>query len=202
MFWYPSENYKKLLEAIDTKHQKGILDFTRFKTVAVQSTYCTFMELRDRLLAEGLKFPNDRFDCKPKFTFSTPTLQSSGEITDTRITFKSEFPLTQTDLDNGVLSVDPVGTTVQYTDFNCSLEPLDATKVNCSVKITSTQEQSDKNLKLKFHKDLGNGRIIQSSATITGYLIDTQVPKPAQLDIDTSSGIHTPTVTLRSFEDV
>jgi len=77
VFWYPSENYKKLLEAIDTKHQAGILDFTRFKTVAVQSTYCTFMELRDRLLAEGLKFPNDRFDCKPKFTFSAPTLQSS-----------------------------------------------------------------------------------------------------------------------------
>ena len=97
---------------------------------------------------------SDKFDCKPKFTFSAPTLQSSGEITDTRITFKSEFPLTQTDLDNGVLSVDPVETTVQYSNFNCSLEPLDATKVNCNVKITSTQEQSDKNLKLKFYKNL------------------------------------------------
>ena len=97
---------------------------------------------------------SDKFDCKPKFTFNAPTLQSSGTITDTTITFKSEFPLTQSDLDNGVLSVDPVGTTVQYSNFNCSLEPLDATKVNCSVKITSTQEQSDKNLKLKFYKNL------------------------------------------------
>ncbi|MFC2695695.1 MAG: BspA family leucine-rich repeat surface protein, partial [Candidatus Absconditicoccaceae bacterium] len=203
IYRYPSENYKKLLEAIDAKHQAGILDFTKLRHVGVQSTYCTFADLRDRLISEGLNIRGqDKFDCKPKFTFTTPTLQSSGTITDTRITFKSEFPLTQSDLDNGVLSVDPVGTTVQYSNFACSLEPLDATKVNCSVKITSTQEQSDKNLKLKFYKNLGNNRIIQTSALIIGYLIDTQAPKPAQLDIDTSSGIHTPTVTLRSFEDV
>ena len=203
IYRYPSENYKKLLEAIDAKHQAGILDFTKLRHVGVQSTYCTFADLRDRLISEGLNIRwQDKFDCKPKFTFNAPILQSSGEITDTRITFKSEFPLTQSDLDNGVLSVDPVGTTVQYSNFACSLEPLDATKVNCSVKITSTQEQSDKNLKLKFYKNLWNNRIIQSSATITGYLIDTQAPKPAQLDIDTTSGIHTPTVTLRSFEDV
>ena len=203
IYRYPSENYKKLLEAIDAKHQAGILDFTKLRHIGVQSTYCTFADLRDRLISEGLNiWWQDRFDCKPKFTFTTPTLQSSGEITDTRITFKSEFPLTQSDLDNGVLSVDPVGTTAQYSNFACSLGPLDATKVNCSVKITSTQEQSDKNLKLKFYKNLWNNRIIQSSASITGYLIDTQAPKPAQLDIDTSSGIHTPTVTLRSFEDV
>ena len=203
IYRYPSENYKKLLETIDAKHQAGILDFTKLRHIGVQSTYCTFADLRDRLISEGLNiWWQDRFDCKPKFTFTTPTLQSSGEITDTTITFKSEFPLTQTDLDNGALSVDPVGTTVQYSNFNCSLEPLDATKVNCSVKITSTQEQSDKNLKLKFYKNLWNNRIIQTSALITGYLIDTQAPKPAQLDIDTSSGIHTPTVTLKTFEDV
>ena len=203
IYRYPSENYKKLLEAIDAKHQAGILDFTKLRHVGVQSTYCTFADLRDRLISEGLNIRwQDKFDCKPKFTFNAPTLQSSGEITDTRITFKSEFPLTQSDLDNGVLSVDPVGTTVQYSNFACSLEPLDATKVNCSVKITSTQEQSDKNLKLKFYKNLWNNRIIQSSGILTGYLIDTQAPKPAQLDIDTTSGIHTPTVTLRSFEDV
>ena len=203
IYRYPSENYKKLLEAIDAKHQAGILDFTKLRHIGVQSTYCTFADLRDRLISEGLNiWWQDRFDCKPKFTFTTPTLQSSGTITDTTITFKNEYPLTQTDLDNGVLSVDPVGTTAQYSNFACSLEPLDATKVNCSVKITSTQEQSDKNLKLKFYKNLWNNRIIQSSGILTGYLIDTQAPKPAQLDIDTSSGIHTPTVTLRSFEDV
>ncbi len=203
IYRYPSENYKKLLEAIDAKHQAGILDFTKLRHIGVQSTYCTFADLRDRLISEGLNiWWQDRFDCKPKFTFTTPTLQSSWTITDTTITFKSEFPLTQSDLDNGALSVDPVGTTVQYSNFACSLEPLDATKVNCSVKITSTQEQSDKNLKLKFYKNLWNNRIIQTSALITGYLIDTQAPKPAQLDIDTTSGIHTPTVTLRSFEDV
>ena len=203
IYRYPSENYKKLLEAIDAKHQAGILDFTKLRHVGVQSTYCTFADLRDRLISEGLNIRwQDKFDCKPKFTFTTPTLQSSWTITDTTITFKSEFPLTQSDLDNGALSVDPVGTTVQYSNFACSLEPLDATKVNCSVKITSTQEQSDKNLKLKFYKNLWNNRIIQTSALITGYLIDTQAPKPAQLDIDTTLGIHTPTVTLRSFEDV
>ena len=203
IYRYPSENYKKLLEAIDAKHQAGILDFAKLRHIGVQSTYCTFADLRDRLISEGLNiWWQDRFDCKPKFTFTTPTLQSSGTITDTTITFKNEYPLTQTDLDNGVLSVDPMGTTVQYSNFSCSLEPLDATKVNCSVKITSTQEQSNKNLKLKFYKNLWNNRIIQTSALITGYLIDTQAPKPAQLDIDTTSGIHTPTVTLRSFEDV
>ena len=203
IYRYPSENYKKLLEAIDAKHQAGILDFAKLRHIGVQSTYCTFADLRDRLISEGLNiWWQDRFDCKPKFTFTTPTLQSSGTITDTTITFKNEYPLTQTDLDNGALSVDPIGTTVQYSDFVCSLEPLDATKVNCSVKITSTQEQSDKNLKLKFYKNLWNNRIIRTSALITGYLIDTQAPKPAQLDIDTSSGIHTPTVTLKTFEDV
>ena len=203
IYRYPSENYKKLLEAIDAKHQAGILDFTKLRHIGVQSTYCTFADLRDRLISEGLNiWWQDRFDCKPKFPFTTPTLQSSGTITDTTITFKNEYPLTQTDLDNGALSVDPVGTTVQYSNFSCSLEPLDATKVNCSVKITSTQEQSDKNLKLKFYKNLWNNRIIQTSALITGYLIDTQAPKPAQLDIDTTSGIHTPTVTLKIFEDV
>ena len=203
IYRYPSENYKKLLEAIDAKHQAGILDFTKLRHIGVQSTYCTFADLRDRLISEGLNiWWQDRFDCKPQFTFTTPTLQSSGTITDTTITFMNEFPLTQTDLDNGALSVDHVGTTVQYSNFACSLEPLDATKVNCSVKITSTQEQSDKNLKLKFYKDLWNNRIIQTSALITGYLIDTQAPKPAHVEIDTTPGIHTPTITLKTFEDV
>ena len=201
-YWYPSENYKKILQAIKVAYTAGTLNFSKFRILWVESTYCDFYGLRDELSSAWLQIVSDKFDCKPKFTFTTPTLQSSWTITDTTITFKSEFPLIQTDLDNGVLSVDPVGTTVQYSNFACSLEPLDATKVNCSVKITSTQEQSDKNLKLKFYKNLWNNRIIQTSALITGYLIDTQAPKPAQLDIDTSSGIHTPTVTLRSFEDV
>ena len=201
-YWYPSENYKKILQAIKVAYTAGTLNFSKFRILWVESTYCDFYGLRDELISAGLQIVSDKFDCEPKITATAPTLQSSGEITDTRITFRSEFPLTQTDLDNGALSVDPVGTTVQYSNFNCSLEPLDATKVNCSVKITSTQEQSDKNLKLKFYKNLWNNRIIQTSALITGYLIDTQAPKPAQLDINTSSGIHTPTVTLRSFEDV
>ena len=124
IYRYPSENYKKLLEAIDTKHQAGILDFAKLRHIGVQSTYCTFADLRDRLISEGLNiWWQDRFDCKPKFTFTTPTLQSSGTITDTTITFKNEYSLTQTDLDNGALSVDPIGTTVQYSDFVCSLEP-------------------------------------------------------------------------------
>ena len=201
-YWYPSENYKKILQAIKVAYTAGTLNFSKFRILWVESTYCDFYGLRDELSSAWLQIVSDKFDCKPKITATAPTLQSSWTITDTRITFKSEFPLTQTDLDNGVLSVDPVGTTVQYSNFSCSLEPLDATKVNCSVKITSTQEQSDKNLKLKFYKNLWNNRIIQTSALITGYLIDTQAPKPAQLDIDTTSGIHTPTVTLRSFEDV
>ena len=201
-YWYPSQNYKKILQAIKTAHDAGTLSFSNFRILGIQSTYCDSYGLRDELSSAWLQIVSDKFDCEPKITATAPTLQSSGEITDTTITFKSEFPLTQTDLDNGVLSVDPVGTTVQYSNFACSLEPLDATKVNCSVKITSTQEQSDKNLKLKFYKNLWNNRIIQTSALITGYLIDTQAPKPAQLDIDTTSGIHTPTVTLKTFEDV
>ena len=201
-YWYPSENYKKILQAIKVAYTAGTLNFSKFRILWVESTYCDFYGLRDELISAGLQIVSDKFDCEPKITATAPTLQSSGTITDTTITFKSEFPLTQTDLDNGALSVDPVGTTVQYSNFNCSLEPLDATKVNCSVKITSTQEQSDKNLKLKFYKNLWNNRIIQTSALITGYLIDTQAPKPAQLDIDTTSGIHTPTVTLKTFEDV
>ncbi len=202
IYRYPSENYKKLLEAIDAKHQAGILDFTKLRHIGVQSTYCTFADLRDRLISEGLNIRwQDKFDCKAQFSVNTPTLQSNREITDTTFTFKNLYPLTNADLNNWVLSIDPAKTTVEYSDFNCTLDPSDDKVVHCTIKISSTHERPNGKIWIKFLKTVEWGREITASIQAIGYLIDTQAPKPAQVEIDTTPWIHSPRVTLKSAED-
>ena len=202
VYRYPSENYQKLLEAIDTKHQAGILDFTKFRSVAVQSTYCTFAALRDKLVSEGLNIQRqDLFDCKPEFSITQPTLRRNREITDTTFTFKNLYPLTNADINNWVLSIDPAKTTVEYSDFNCTLDPSDDKIVHCTIKISSTHERPNGKIWIKFLKTVEWGREIKASIQATRYLIDTQAPKPAQVEIDTTPWIHSPRVTLKSAED-
>ena len=200
VYRYPSENYQKLLEAIDAKHQAGILDFTKFRDVAVQSTYCTFAALRDKLVSEGLNIQRqDLFDCKAQFSVNAPTLQSSGEITDTRFTFKSLYPLTQADLDAGVFSIDSAPqTTVDHSPLDCKLDDSDDKVAHCTVKITSTHERPNGKIWIKFSKKVEWGREIKASVQASGYLIDTQAPKLAQLKIDTNNGteIDKPTIFL------
>ena len=203
IYRYPSENYQKLLEAIDAKHQAGILDFTKFRSVAIQSTYCTFAALRDKLVSEGLDIQrNDGFDCKPEFLITQPTLQSSGEITDTIITFKSLYPLTQADLDAGVFSIDSAPqTTVDHLD--CKLDNSDDKVAHCTIKITSTDEKPNGKIWIKFSKTVEWGRKIEASVQASGYLIDTRAPKVAQLKIDTNNGteIDKPTIFLSKLPD-
>ena len=205
IYRYPSENYQKLLEAIDAKHQAGILDFTKFRSVAIQSTYCTFAALRDKLVSEGLDIQrNDGFDCKPEFLITQPTLQSSGEITDTIITFKSLYPLTQADLDAGVFSIDSAPqTTVDHSPLDCKLDDSDDKVAHCTVKITSTHENPNGKIWIKFSKTVEWGRKIEASVQASGYLIDTQPPKRAQLKIDTNNGteIDKPTIFLPKLPD-
>ena len=204
IYRYPSENYKKLLEAIDAKHQAGILDFAKLRHIGVQSTYCTFADLRDRLISEGLNiWWQDRFDCKPEFLITQPTLQSSGKITDTRFTFKSLYPLTQADLDAGVFSIDSVKTNVDSSDLYCQLDNSDDKVAHCSVKITSTHERPNGKIWIKFSKTVEWGREIKASVQASGYLIDTQAPKLAQLKIDTNNGteIDKPTIFLSKLPD-
>ena len=204
IYRYPSENYKKLLEAIDAKHQAGILDFAKLRHIGVQSTYCTFADLRDRLISEGLGIRwQDKFDCKPEFLITQPTLQSSGEITDTRFTFKSLYPLTQADLDAGVFSVDSAQTNVDHSSLDCKLDDSDDKVAHCTVKITSTHERPNGKIWIKFSKTVEWGREIKSSIQATGYLIDTQAPKLAQLKIDTNNGteIDKPTIFLSKLPD-
>ena len=204
IYRYPSENYKKLLEAIDAKHQAGILDFAKLRHIGVQSTYCTFADLRDRLISEGLNiWWQDRFDCKPEFLITQPTLQSSGEITDTRFTFKSLYPLTQADLDAGVFSIDSAQTNVDYSDLDCKLDDSDDKVAHCTVKITSTHERPNGKIWIKFSKTVEWGRKIEASIQATGYLIDTQAPEPAQLKIDTNNGteIDKPIIFLSKLPD-
>ena len=199
IYRYPSENYKKLLEAIDAKHQAGILDFTKLRHIGVQSTYCTFADLRDRLISEGLNiWWQDRFDCKPEFLITQPTLQSSGKITDTIITFKSLYPLTQADLNAGIFSIDSAQTNVDYSDLYCKLDDSDDKVAHCTVKITSTHENPNGKIWIKFSKTVEWGRKIEASVQASGYLIDTQAPKLAQLKIDTNNGteIDKPTIFL------
>ena len=204
IYRYPSENYKKLLEAIDAKHQAGILDFAKLRHIGVQSTYCTFADLRDRLISEGLGIRwQDKFDCKPEFLITQPTLQSSGEITDTRFTFKSLYPLTQADLDAGVFSIDSAQTNVDHSSLDCKLDDSDDKVAHCTVKITSTHERPNGKIWIKFSKTVEWGREIKSSIQATGYLIDTQAPKLAQLKIDTNNGteIDKPTIFLSKLPD-
>ena len=204
IYRYPSENYKKLLEAIDAKHQAGILDFTKLRHIGVQSTYCTFADLRDRLISEGLNiWWQDRFDCKPEFLITQPTLQSSGKITDTIITFKSLYPLTQADLDAGVFSIDSAQTTVDSSDLYCKLDDSDDKVAHCTVRITSTHERPNGKIWIKFSKTVEWGREIKASVQASGYLIDTQAPKLAQLKIDTNNGteIDKPIIFLSKLPD-
>ena len=206
IYRYPSENYQKLLEAIDAKHQAGILDFTKFRSVAIQSTYCTFAALRDKLVSEGLDIQrNDGFDCKPEFLITQPTLQSSGKITDTRFTFKSLYPLKQADLDAGVFSIDsaPQTTTVDHSPLNCKLDDSDDKVTHCTVHINSTRENPNGKIWIKFSKTVEWGRKIEASVQASGYLIDTQPPKRAQLKIDTNNGteIDKPTIFLPKLPD-
>ena len=204
IYRYPSENYKKLLEAIDAKHQAGILDFAKLRHIGVQSTYCTFADLRDRLISEGLNiWWQDRFDCKPEFLITQPTLQSSGEITDTRFTFKSLYPLTQADLDAGVFSIDSAQTNVDHSSLDCKLDDSDDKVAHCTVKITSTHERPNGKIWIKFSKTVEWGREIKASVQASGYLIDTQAPKLAQLKIDTNNGteIDKPTIFLSKLPD-
>ena len=204
IYRYPSENYKKLLEAIDAKHQAGILDFAKLRHIGVQSTYCTFADLRDRLISEGLGIRwQDKFDCKPEFLITQPTLQSSGEITDTRFTFKSLYPLTQADLDAGVFSIDSAQTNVDHSPLDCNLDDSDDKVAHCTVKITSTHERPNGKIWIKFSKTVEWGREIKASVQASGYLIDTQAPKLAQLKIDTNNGteIDKPIIFLSKLPD-
>jgi hypothetical protein len=68
-------------------------------------------------------------------------LQSSGKITDTIITFKSLYPLTQADLNAGIFSIDSAQTNVDYSDLYCKLDDSDDKVAHCTVKITSTREK-------------------------------------------------------------
>ena len=204
IYRYPSENYKKLLEAIDAKHQAGILDFTKLRHIGVQSTYCTFAALRDKLVSEGLNIRwQDKFDCNPHFSVVQPTLQSSGEITDTSFTFKSLYPLTQADLDAGVFSIDSAQTNVDHSSLDCKLDDSDDKIAHCTVKITSTHERPNGKIWIKFSKTVEWGREIKASVQASGYLIDTQAPKLAQLKIDTNNGteIDKPIIFLSKLPD-
>ena len=194
VYRYPSENYEKLLEAIDANFS----NLSNLKNIHIQSTYCTFWGLRDKLVSKGLSIWYDKFDCKPEFLITQPTLQSSGEITDTRFAFKSLYSLTQADLDAGVFSIDSAQTNVDYSDLDCKLDDSDDKVAHCTVKITSTHERPNGKIWIKFSKTVEWGRKIEASVQASGYLIDTQAPKLAQLKIDTNNGteIDKPTIFL------
>ena len=182
-FEYPSIYYEKLLKNLET-HFRPLTSLNR-KTIAIQSTYCETHKLRDNLIQKGLKITHDKFDCHPKLSISTPTTLSGSAITNTTITFESDFPLTNGDLSS--LSVDTDNTTVKYSDFNCSLD-TDPKKVQCSIKITATKEEQAPKLSIKFLKDLWNDRKIAATAS-TEYIAIDEV-KPSILDLSSNSINH------------
>ena len=199
VYRYPSENYEKLLEAIDANFS----NLSNLKNIHIQSTYCTFWGLRDKLVSKGLSIWYDKFDCKPEFLITQPTLQSSGKITDTRFTFKSLYPLTQADLDAGVFSIDSAQTNVDHSPLDCKLDDSDDKVAHCTVRITSTHERPNGKIWIKFSKKVEWGREIKASVQASGYLIDTQAPKLAQLKIDTNNGteIDKPIIFLSKLPD-
>ena len=163
-FEYPSIHYEKLLKNLEKLFRP--LTSLNGKTIAIQSTYCETYQLRDNLIQKGLKITHDKFDCHPKLSISAPTPLSGSAITNTTITFESELSLTSGDLSS--LSVDTNNTTVEYSDFNCSLD-TDQKKVQCSIKITATKEGQAPKLSIKFFKDIWNNRTIAAAAS-TGYI--------------------------------
>ena len=182
-FEYPSIYYEKLLKNLET-HFHPLTSLNR-KTIAIQSTYCETHKLRDNLIQKGLKITHDKFDCHPKLSISAPTTLSGSAITNTTITFESELSLTNGDLSS--LSVDTNNTTVEYSDFNCSLD-TDPKKVQCSIKITATKEGQAPKLSIKFFKDIWNNRTIAAAAS-TGYIAIDKV-KPSISILPTNSINH------------
>ena len=174
-FKYPSIHYENLLKNLE-KLFRPLTSLNR-KTIAIQSTYCETYQLRDNLIQKGLKITHDKFDCHPKLRIVAPTTLSGSAITDTTITFESDFSLTEWDLSK--ISVDKDNTTVEYfkdsvgKDLKCSLS-TDAKKIQCNIQITSTKQ--GKKLTIKFHKDLWNNRTIAATASTEYITIDKVKP--------------------------
>ena len=186
-FEYPSIHYEKLLKNLEKFFRP--LTSLNGKTIAIQSTYCETYQLRDNLIQKGLKITHDKFDCHPKLSILAPTTLSGSAITDTTITFESDFSLTEWDLSK--ISVDKDNTTVEYfkdsvgKDLKCSLS-TDAKKIQCNIQITSTKQ--GKKLTIKFLKDLWNNRTIAATAS-TEYIAIDEV-KPSILDLSSNSINH------------
>ena len=174
-FEYPSIHYEKLLKNLEKFFRP--LTSLNGKTIAIQSTYCETYQLRDNLIQKGLKITHDKFDCHPKLRIVAPTTLSGSAITNTTITFESDFSLTEWDLSK--ISVDKDNTTVEYfkdsvgKDLKCSLS-TDAKKIQCNIQITSTKQ--GKKLTIKFHKDLWNNRTIAATASTEYIAIDKVKP--------------------------
>ena len=186
-FEYPSIHYENLLKNLE-KLFRPLTSLNR-KTIDIQSTYCETYQLRDNLIQKGLKITHDKFDCHPKLRIVAPTTLSGSAITDTTITFESDFSLTEWDLSK--ISVDKDNTTVEYfkdsvgKDLKCSLS-TDAKKIQCNIQITSTKQ--GKKLTIKFLKDLWNNRTIAATAS-TEYIAIDEV-KPSILDLSSNSINH------------
>ena len=186
-FEYPSIHYENLLKNLE-KLFRPLTSLNR-KTIVIQSTYCETYQLRDNLIQKGLKITHDKFDCHPKLRIVAPTTLSGSAITDTTITFESDFSLTEWDLSK--ISVDKDNTTVEYfkdsvgKDLKCSLS-TDAKKIQCNIQITSTKQ--GKKLTIKFLKDLWNNRTIAATAS-TEYIAIDEV-KPSILDLSSNSINH------------
>ena len=182
-FEYPSIHYENLLKNLEKLFRP--LTSLNGKTIDIQSTYCETYQLRDDLIQKGLKITHDKFDCHPELSISAPTTLSGSAIINTTITFESELSLTSGDLSS--LSVDTNNTTVEYSDFNCSLD-TDPKKVQCSIKITATKEGQAPKLSIKFFKDLWNDRTIAATAS-TEYIAIDEV-KPSISILSTNSINH------------
>ena len=185
-FEYPSIHYENLLKNLE-KLFRPLTSLNR-KTIDIQSTYCETYQLRDNLIQKGLKITHDKFDCHPKLRIVAPTTLSGSAITNTIITFESDFSLTEWDLSK--ISVDKDNTTVEYfkdsvgKDLKCSLS-TDAKKIQCNIKITSTKQ--GKKLTIKFLKDLWNNRTIAATASTEYITIDKVKPsisKPSSNSIN------------------
>ena len=194
---FSTENHDKLLKKLEADYLLDKINPAKIGRIAIQAPYCISYPLRDKLKGYGFRIYADKFDCNAQLSLSAPTKESNWPINDVTISFSNDFPLTQADLDAGVLSVDTTKTTLEYSDFNCSLD-ADPKKINCTIKITSTHEEGDQKLVVHFLKDLGNNRKIETFAE-EKFLIDTQAPNMAQPKINTTPNIHKPEVSLMNL---
>ncbi len=152
--------------------------------------YCAAQTQRQAIITTyGWVISGDTKGCPPPVvTITAPTKLSNATIGDTTIRIVQNYPTVTLNAANAAVSA-PI-TTAGTSGFTCI--QTSATQVDCTVNITSSG-----NLRISLPDSAGSMGI----GTENNYIIDMIAPT-STVSIDTSSGLHTPTVTFITNDNV